>query len=116
RLRLPHADRRRWRPRPQRHVLHAHDPRLGRAGAELDDGPHRRRRPRHPRVDEVVAGRRPRTLLTSASGCSLTPASDNGEEPAVRTYDIVSADAHILEPTDIWETWLPKQHQDKAPK
>ncbi|MHB8670373.1 MAG: amidohydrolase family protein [Acidimicrobiales bacterium] len=32
------------------------------------------------------------------------------------TYDIVSADAHILEPVDIWETWLPKKLQDKAPK
>ena len=31
-------------------------------------------------------------------------------------YNIVSADAHILEPTDIWETWLPKKYQDKAPK
>jgi predicted TIM-barrel fold metal-dependent hydrolase len=31
-------------------------------------------------------------------------------------YDIISADAHILEPKNIWETWLPKQYQDKAPK
>jgi len=31
-------------------------------------------------------------------------------------YEIVSADAHVLEPTDIWETWLPKQYRDKAPK
>ena len=30
-------------------------------------------------------------------------------------YDIVSADAHILEPTNIWETWLPAKYQDKAP-
>ncbi len=32
------------------------------------------------------------------------------------TYDIVSADAHILEPPGIWETWLPKSMLDKAPK
>src|SRR5258708_16698976 len=32
------------------------------------------------------------------------------------TYDIVSADAHILEPPGIWETWLPRAMQDKAPK
>ena len=32
------------------------------------------------------------------------------------TYDIVSADAHILEPPSIWETWLPKSMLDKAPK
>jgi predicted TIM-barrel fold metal-dependent hydrolase len=32
------------------------------------------------------------------------------------SFEIVSADAHILEPPDIWETWLPKQYQDKAPK
>ncbi|MBV9284693.1 MAG: amidohydrolase family protein, partial [Acidimicrobiia bacterium] len=31
-------------------------------------------------------------------------------------YEIVSADAHVLEPTDIWDEWLPKQHRDKAPK
>jgi predicted TIM-barrel fold metal-dependent hydrolase len=31
-------------------------------------------------------------------------------------YRIVSADAHVLEPTDIWSEWLPKQHRDKAPK
>jgi len=31
-------------------------------------------------------------------------------------YRIVSADAHILEPPHIWETWLPKALQDKAPK
>ena len=32
------------------------------------------------------------------------------------SYDIVSADAHILEPKDIWKTWLPAKYQDKAPK
>jgi predicted TIM-barrel fold metal-dependent hydrolase len=32
------------------------------------------------------------------------------------SYEIVSADAHVLEPTDIWDTWLPKKHRDKAPK
>jgi predicted TIM-barrel fold metal-dependent hydrolase len=32
------------------------------------------------------------------------------------TYEIVSADAHILEPTDIWTNWLPAKFQDKAPK
>ncbi|MCX7620694.1 MAG: amidohydrolase [Acidimicrobiales bacterium] len=31
-------------------------------------------------------------------------------------YEIVSADAHILEPTDIWTNWLPAKFQDKAPK
>src|SRR5947209_1337233 len=31
-------------------------------------------------------------------------------------YEIVSADAHVLEPTDIWDTWLPKQYREKAPK
>jgi predicted TIM-barrel fold metal-dependent hydrolase len=31
-------------------------------------------------------------------------------------YEIVSADAHVLEPTDIWDAWLPKQYRDKAPK
>src|SRR5436309_7781852 len=31
-------------------------------------------------------------------------------------YEIVSADAHVLEPTDIWDAWLPKQYRGKAPK
>jgi predicted TIM-barrel fold metal-dependent hydrolase len=31
-------------------------------------------------------------------------------------YRIVDADTHILEPPDIWKTWLPKKYQDKAPK
>jgi predicted TIM-barrel fold metal-dependent hydrolase len=32
------------------------------------------------------------------------------------SYEIVSADAHVLEPTDIWDTWLPKEYREKAPK
>src|SRR5439155_2013670 len=31
-------------------------------------------------------------------------------------YRIVSADTHILEPPDIWSTWLPAKYQDKAPQ
>lgn len=31
-------------------------------------------------------------------------------------YRIVSADAHVLEPTDIWDHWLPERYQDQAPK
>ena len=32
------------------------------------------------------------------------------------SYRIVSADTHILEPPDIWTTWLPSKYQDKAPQ
>src|SRR5436190_21366112 len=32
------------------------------------------------------------------------------------SYRIVSADAHILEPKHIWDTWLPERYRDKAPK
>src|SRR5438874_6790136 len=31
-------------------------------------------------------------------------------------YEIISADAHILEPPEIWDTWLPQHLQDRAPK
>jgi predicted TIM-barrel fold metal-dependent hydrolase len=31
-------------------------------------------------------------------------------------YRLVSADAHVLEPKHIWDTWLPSKYQDKAPK
>ena len=33
----------------------------------------------------------------------------------MQAYRIVSADTHILEPPDIWQTWLPAKYQDKAP-
>ena len=29
---------------------------------------------------------------------------------------IIDADCHVLEPKDIWQTWLSKKYQDKAPK
>jgi predicted TIM-barrel fold metal-dependent hydrolase len=32
------------------------------------------------------------------------------------SYRIVSADTHVLEPPDIWTTWLPAKYQDKAPQ
>ncbi len=31
-------------------------------------------------------------------------------------YDIVDGDCHILEPPDIWQNWLPKELQERAPK
>jgi len=31
-------------------------------------------------------------------------------------YDIISADAHILEPPHIWKEWLPEKYQDRAPQ
>jgi len=34
----------------------------------------------------------------------------------VGSYDLVSADAHILEPPGIWERWLPERFQDQAPQ
>src|SRR5208282_1412079 len=38
------------------------------------------------------------------------------EESTMREYNLVSADSHIIEPPDLWERWLPKKYQDKAPK
>lgn len=32
------------------------------------------------------------------------------------TYDLVSADAHILEPPGIWARWLPEKYQERAPQ
>jgi predicted TIM-barrel fold metal-dependent hydrolase len=31
-------------------------------------------------------------------------------------FRIVDADTHVLEPPDIWRTWLPTRHLDKAPR
>ncbi len=32
------------------------------------------------------------------------------------TYELISADAHILEPPGIWERWLPEKYQGRAPQ
>ena len=34
----------------------------------------------------------------------------------VRSYEIISADTHILEPPDIWKNHLPSKYQDDAPR
>ncbi len=31
-------------------------------------------------------------------------------------FGIISADSHVIEPPDLWEKWLPKKFQDRAPK
>ena len=31
-------------------------------------------------------------------------------------YRIIDCDQHVIEPPDLWERYLPKKHQDKAPK
>ena len=33
-----------------------------------------------------------------------------------RSYDVISADAHTVEPPDLWEKWLEKKYLDSAPK
>ena len=33
-----------------------------------------------------------------------------------RTYDLVSADSHLLEPPDMWEKWLESKYQEHAPR
>src|SRR5438105_1529482 len=39
------------------------------------------------------------------------------EDPDMaRTYEIISADTHILEPPDIWKNHLPQKYQDDAPR
>ena len=35
---------------------------------------------------------------------------------AKRNYRVISADAHTVEPPDLWEKWLDKKFQDTAPK
>jgi predicted TIM-barrel fold metal-dependent hydrolase len=34
----------------------------------------------------------------------------------MREYRLVDADCHVVEPPHIWERWLPKQFQDRAPR
>ena len=36
--------------------------------------------------------------------------------PTGRTYEIISADSHIVEPPDLWEKWLDARYHDRAPK
>ncbi|MGE0877441.1 MAG: amidohydrolase family protein [Acidimicrobiia bacterium] len=35
---------------------------------------------------------------------------------ANRTYRIISADGHVIEPPDMWTRFLPKKHHDRAPR
>src|SRR4051794_31827500 len=75
--------------------------------------------PRSPRSRAVM-----RVTAVSARSQHVRP-SINGPVPDTRVrlllasmapLRIVSADAHVLEPPHIWETWLPKQYHDKAPR
>jgi predicted TIM-barrel fold metal-dependent hydrolase len=34
----------------------------------------------------------------------------------MRTYRIIDADQHIIEPPDLWQRWLPKKFHDRAPR
>jgi len=34
----------------------------------------------------------------------------------MREYRLIDADCHVVEPPHIWERWLPKQYQDRAPR
>src|SRR4051812_12378362 len=63
--------------------------------------------------------------VTGDSGRSqYVPPPINSPDPDTRVglllasmapFRIVSADAHVLEPPHIWETWLPSKYHDKAP-
>src|SRR5262249_60483268 len=33
-----------------------------------------------------------------------------------RTYRVISADSHTVEPPDLWEKWLERKYLDTAPK
>ena len=33
-----------------------------------------------------------------------------------RTYNVIDADGHILEPVDIWEKYMDPSYRDRAPK
>ena len=34
----------------------------------------------------------------------------------MREYRLIDADCHVVEPPHIWERWLPKQFEDRAPR
>ncbi len=34
----------------------------------------------------------------------------------MRTYNVIDADQHIIEPPDLWKEWLPSKFQDQAPQ
>ncbi len=34
----------------------------------------------------------------------------------MRNYEIIDCDQHVIEPVDLWEKYLPKKYQDRAPK
>src|SRR5512138_973298 len=41
---------------------------------------------------------------------------DTKEAPMARTYNVIDADGHILEPLDIWEKYIDPAYRDRAPK
>jgi len=38
------------------------------------------------------------------------------QRPTGRSYDLISADSHVVEPPDIWERFLAEKYRDRAPK
>jgi predicted TIM-barrel fold metal-dependent hydrolase len=38
------------------------------------------------------------------------------QPPTGRSYDLISADSHVVEPPDIWERFLAEEYRDRAPK
>ena len=38
------------------------------------------------------------------------------EMAAMRNYELISADSHVVEPPDLWDKWLDAKYRDRAPK
>src|SRR6185503_16065526 len=67
-----------------------------------------------------VAGDRggppPPTPLTMAARGALISATAHQEVPMPRTYNVIDADGHVLEPIDIWDKYIDPAFRDRAPR
>src|SRR5262249_30233742 len=57
----------------------------------------------------------PKPFLTLARALWYERLTNVNLEEQVMQYELVSADSHIIEPPDLWEKWLPRKFQDRAP-
>ena len=37
-------------------------------------------------------------------------------KPTGRSYQLISADSHVVEAPDLWDKWLDAKYRDRAPK
>src|SRR5262249_29512101 len=84
----------------------------GRIGRRPRAGTERGGRPRPGGLIQGSASRR----TSRGWGPAVRGELINGEMTMARTYNVIDADGHILEPVDIWDRYIDPAYRDRAPK